>query len=360
MSKSKSEYFHAWNCVFEGLPKPFWNLYRNFSDLEYAWEKASINELEVGGLNGPYKFAFSKLRETGEPFRSFDSLARYNIKTVTFMDDEYPKNLRNLNNHLPPAVLYIKGSFPKDYTYLSVVGTRDMTSYGEQVTAHLVKKLSDYKICIVSGLARGIDITAHTNALKNNLPTISVLGYGLHKIPFHIRNLTNQIIENGAIISEYPPHLSAQKYYFPLRNRIISGLSNATLVIEAGKKSGALITAQYALDQSRDVMAIPGNIYQEKSLGTNKIINQSSANLVANIKDILLILKIDKANKPVRNIESINQKNILRALSKNSLSKNQLMEQTKLSAQEINIALTELEIEQYIDKNRAGNYYANY
>ncbi|MCD6109394.1 DNA-processing protein DprA [bacterium] len=352
-----SKYFHAWNCVFEGLPKPFWNLYRNFSDLKYAWEKADIRELELKGLRGPYKTAFEKLRKSGEPFKHFDDFQKNNIQAIDFKDKQYPKNLRNLNNHLPPAILYIKGNLPQGYTYLSIVGTRTMTPYGEQVTTHLLSKLADYKICIVSGLARGIDTIAHINALKNNLPTISVLGYGIYNVPFYVNNLSDQITENGALISEYPPHLQAQKYYFPLRNRIISGISKATLVVEAGKKSGALITAQYALDQGRDVMAIPGNIYQEKSLGTNRIINQSSANLVANIKDILSILGINKLHEPTTKIKSIKQKNIMEALSKRSLSKSQLIEKTNMSAQDINIALTELEIEQYIDKNRAGNYY---
>jgi DNA processing protein len=351
------KYFHAWNCVFEGLPRPFWNLLKHFSDLEYAWEKADFRELTSKCLKGPYELNFRNLKASGGPFRQFNDFAKNGIQTVSFRDRAYPAVLRNLNNHLPPPVLYIKGNIPTGYTYLSIVGTRAMTSYGEQVTSYLLKKLSAYKICIVSGLACGIDMTAHISAVNNGTPTIAVLGYGQYKTPFHLTNICRKIIENGALISEYPPHLQAQKYHFPLRNRIISGLSKATLVIEAGEKSGALITARYALDQGRDVMAIPGNIYQEKSIGTNRIIGEGSASLVANFSDILHVLGIDKKSDSLNRLASINQKSVFDALSKEPLSKGQLIKQTKLSPQEINVVLTELEIENYINKNRAGNYY---
>ncbi|MBA4336482.1 DNA-protecting protein DprA [bacterium] len=351
------KYFHAWNCVFEGLPRPFWNLLKNFSDLEYAWEKADFRDLTSKCLRGPYEENFIKLKKSGDPFRQFDDFVKNGIQTVFFRDRAYPSVLRNLNNHLPPPVLYIKGHIPTGYTYLSIVGTRSMTSYGEQVTSYLLKKLAAYKICIVSGLARGIDMTAHISAVNNGTPTVAVLGYGQYNVPFHLTGICNKIIENGAIISEYPPHLKAQKYYFPLRNRIISGISKATLVIEAGEKSGALITAKYALDQGRDVMAIPGNIYQEKSIGTNRIIGEGSASLVASFNDILDVLGIDKKDGSLAELASLNQKTVLDTLSREPLSRAQLIRQTKLSPQEINIVLTELEIENYINKNRAGNYY---
>jgi len=351
------KYFHAWNCVFEGLPRPFWNLLKHFSDLEYAWEKAGLAQLELKGLRGPYIESFIKLKKSGDPFGQFDDFAKNGIKMFSFRDSGYPSALRNLNNHLPPPVLYIKGNIPTDRTYLSIVGTRGMTSYGEQVTSYLIKKLAAYKICIASGLARGIDMTAHINAVNNGIPTVAILGYGQYTVPFHLIGICNKIIENGALISEYPPHLKAQKYYFPLRNRIISGISKATLVIEAGEKSGALITAKYALDQGREIMAIPGNIYQEKSIGTNRIIGEGSASLVASFNDILDVLGIDKKDGSLAELASLNQKSVLDALSREPLSRAQLIKKTKLSPQEINVVLTELEIESYVNKNRAGNYY---
>lgn len=353
-------YFHAWNCVFEGMPRPFWTLLKYFSDLEYAWEKASLKELEVKGLKGPYLENFKKFKKTGEPFNHIDEYQSAGIKMACFRDKSYPKQLRNLNNHLPPAIIYIKGSIPEETTYLSIVGTRDMTEYGQQITTTLLKKLAGYKLCIVSGLARGIDTLAHQNAIKNNLKTIAVLGYGHENTPFYIKYLCDQIIERGAIISEYPPYLKAQKYYFPLRNRIISGLSKATLVVEAGKKSGALITANYALDQGREVMAIPGNLYQEKSFGTNGLIGSSSAHLVQDENDILSILKLEKQDRQLIHIDSIIQKNILKALSTSPLSRSDLIKKTNIKVNEINAALTELEIQQYVTKNKFGKYYITY
>ena len=351
------EYFHAWNCVFEGMPKPFWTLFKHFPDLKYAWESANLSELK---LKGPYLNNFNNLKKTGDAFKYFEQYKKEGIKMISFRDILYPKQLRNLNNHLPPAILYVKGEFPHDATYLSIVGTREMTSYGEQVTKTLLKRLSGYKICIVSGLARGIDTLAHTNAIKNKLKTIAVLGYGYHNTPFYIKNLCNKIENNGAIVSEYPPRIKAQKYYFPLRNRLIAGLSKATLVIEAGEKSGALITANYALDQGRDVMAIPGNLYQEKSIGTNNLIGMSSAHLVQNEDDILSILGLEKHEDQTILISSPHQRKIIKALKRSPLSRSQLIKETNLKADQINSALTELEIEKHITKNRSGKYYITY
>ncbi len=355
------KYFHAWNCVFEGLPRPFWNLLKHFSDLEYAWEKAGLAQLELKSLRGPYIENFIKLKKSGDPFRQFEDFQRNGINTFSFRDKGYPAALRNLNNHLPPPLLYIKGTLPSERIYLSIVGTRSMTSYGEQVTTNIIKNLAGYDICIVSGLARGVDTAAHLNAIKNGLPTIAVLGYGQQNIPFHLMGMCGKIIHNGALISEYPPHLKAQKYHFPLRNRIISGISKATLIIEAGEKSGALITARYALDQGRDVMAVPGDIYREKSKGTNRIISEGTAGLIRDPEDILAILGIDKkdlAELPfTENFTSEDQKKILEILKREPLQRAELIKKTGLQPQKINAALTELEIGNYVNKNKTGDYY---
>lgn len=354
------EYFHAWNCVFEGLPRPFWNFLKHFSDLNYAWEKANLQELSLKGLKGPYLNNFIEYKKSGYPFKNFESFSKKNISAICFRDTNYPQILRNLNNHLPPAILYIKGTLPQETTYLSVVGTRDFTSYGEQVMQQVIKNLAGYNLCIVSGLARGIDTLAHENALQNNLPTIAVLGYGHEKISYYQKHLCNRIENNGALISEYPPYMQAQKYHFPLRNRIISGLSKATLVIEAGEKSGARITANYALDQGRDVMAIPGDIYRKKSQGTNGLIAESTAHLVRNEEDILSILGIKKNIKNKSLMFSFHQKRIIDELSKSPLSRSDLIKKTGYKTGELNAALTELELENYIKKNRSGNYFITY
>lgn len=354
------KYYHAWNCVFSGLPRPFWAIIKHFSDVRYAWEKASLSELSQKGLRGPYKEAFVHLKKSGKPFSDFEKLNTYNITPIGFRDTRYPPLLLNMNKHLPPPILYVQGTLPEHHHYVSVVGTRDMSTYGEQVTTHFIKEFSRYDICIVSGLARGVDITAHTQALSNNLPTIAVLGFGHFHIPYYRKQLTNSIIENGCLVSEYPPYLKAQKYHFPLRNRIIAGLSPITLIVEAGKRSGARITAQYALDQGREVMAVPGNIYHEKSAGTNALIEHASAQLVSDPMSIIKSLKIPVKKQRALDFQSKLDKAILTLLEKEPLSHEQIMQRLKIRPKTLNTKITELEIEKLIKKNNSGRYYATY
>ncbi|MBD3156328.1 DNA-protecting protein DprA [Candidatus Peregrinibacteria bacterium] len=354
------KYYHAWNCVFNGLPRPFWTIIKHFPDVRYAWEKASLSELANKGLRGPYKHAFLQLKKSGKPFADFENFRQHHITPIGLRDTQYPSLLRNMNKHLPPPILYVQGTLPEHHHNVSIVGTRDMSTYGEQVTTHFIKEFSRYDICIVSGLARGIDITAHTQALANNLPTIAILGFGHFHIPYYRKKLTQSIIENGCLVSEYPPHLKAQKYHFPLRNRIIAGLSAVTVIIEAGKKSGARITAQYALDQGREVMAVPGTIYQEKSAGTNALIEHASAQLVSEPSSIIKTLDIPVKKQEAIAFQSKMDKAILTLLEKEPLSHEQIMQQLPINAKTLNTKITELEIEQLIKKNSTGRYYATY
>lgn len=353
-------YYHAWNCVFNGLPRPFWTIIKYFPDLEYAWEKASISDLMSKGLRGPYKDAFVQLKKSGKPFADFKKFRHHGITPIGFRDTKYPNLLRNMNKHLPPPILYVQGHLPENHHNVSIVGTRDITTYGERVTTHFIKDLSQYNICIVSGLARGVDTTAHIQALANNMPTIAVLGFGHFHIPYYRKKLVHSIIENGCLVSEYPPHLKAQKYHFPLRNRIIAGLSKITLIVEAGKKSGARITAQYALDQGRDVMAIPGTIYHEKSAGTNALIEHSSAQLINDPLSIIKTLDIPLKRQKDISLQSEIDRTILTLLQKKPLSHEQIMRRLNITPKTLNSKITELEIENHIKKNNAGQYYATY
>jgi DNA processing protein len=353
-------YYHAWNCVFNGLPRPFWTIIKRLPDLEYAWEKASISDLVNKGLRGPYKDTFIKFKKSGKPFADFEKFKHHGITPIGFRDTKYPNLLRNMNKHFPPPILYIQGRIPENHHNVSIVGTRDMTTYGEQVTTHFIKDLSKYNICIVSGLARGIDTAAHAQAIANKMPTIAVLGFGHMHIPYYKKRLVNSIIANGCLVSEYPPYLKAQKYHFPLRNRIIAGLSKITLIVEAGKKSGARITAQYALDQGRDVMAIPGNIYHEKSVGTNALIEQSSAQLINDPSSIIKTLDIPLKNQKNILPESKIDRAILTLLQKQSLSHEQIIRRLNIKPKTLNAKITELEIESHIKKNSNGQYYATY
>jgi DNA processing protein len=212
------------------------------------------------------------------------------ISIITIYDDDYPPLLKKIFD--PPPVLYAAGNFeaiPKEALSLGIVGTRAATDYGEMALQKIIKEMKQTKkdFTIVSGMARGIDSVAHFEALKQGFFTIAVLGFGMKMLhPFTKHYMAKHIIKNGLLIYEFPLAMKPLKQNFPRRNRLISGLSDGVLVIEAGKRSGALITADCALEQGREVFALPGSIFAEKSVGTNGLIAQG-AKLVQGAKDIM-------------------------------------------------------------------------
>jgi len=224
-----------------------------------------------------------------------EKLKTYNnhgIKIITIMDKEYPPLLKQIFE--PPWVLYLKGNINllHNRKKIAVVGSRTPTDYGRQCTNYFVTELVKNGYTIISGLARGIDSHAHITAIKTNGHTIAVLGSGFaHIYPKEHTSLANLIGENHLLVSEYPPMRRPAKMNFPARNRIISGLSQAVLVVEAKEKSGSLITAQFALNEGRDVYSVPGSIFSEWSKGTNQLI-QDGAKPVISIDDILEELQI--------------------------------------------------------------------
>ena len=207
-------------------------------------------------------------------------------RLLTYWDPLYPTLLKHIDD--PPLVLYIWGDFaPADAFSLAIVGTRMPTRYGRQVTEKLVAELVQYSVTIVSGLARGIDTVAHAEAVKKGGRTIAVLGSGLDVIyPRENLTLAKEIVKNGAVITEQPFGTQPDAVNFPKRNRIISGLSLGTIVVEAREKSGALITANLSLDQNREVFAIPGSIFSPQSRGCHELI-KTGAKLVGSVNDIL-------------------------------------------------------------------------
>jgi len=211
--------------------------------------------------------------------------AKHGCRLVSFWEAEFPDILKKIYD--PPALLFVKGELhPADESALAVVGTRAPTEYGKLATEHFVAALSERRFTIVSGLARGIDTAAHQTALKSGGRTIAVLGSGLDNIyPPENRRLAQEISQQGAVISEYFFGAKPDAANFPRRNRLISGLASGTLVIEAGDASGALITAQNALEQGREVFALPGSIFSPKSRGPHRLI-QDGAKLIMSVEDI--------------------------------------------------------------------------
>ncbi len=278
-------YWVGFNIVQGIGPAKTRALLDHFGDLGAAWH-ASADALRAAGLDRRALANLLETRRTLDLEAEMARLERAGLRLITWESPDYPPLLAEIPD--PPPLLYVKGELrPEDRWALAVVGTRRATAYGRQVTETLVGELARNRITIVSGLARGIDRHAHQAALAAGGRTIAVLGHGLDQVyPPEHRRLAAQIVEAGALISEYPLGTRPEAGNFPPRNRIISGLSLGVLVVEAGLRSGALITADYAAEQGRDVFAVPGNITARSSRGTNRLI-QDGAKMVLEARDIL-------------------------------------------------------------------------
>ncbi len=256
-----------------------------FGNLENAWQ-ATPSELKHAGLDKGVISAITYCRPKISLDEEMEKLDRYGVKAISFHNPEYPSRLKEIYDY--PPLLYVRGSLlPQDEWCLAVVGTRRATVYGRQVAEEIVTDLARSQITIVSGLAKGIDSIAHQSALEAGGRTIAVFGCGLDIVyPAENATLARDIIQHGALLSEYPLGTRPKADNFPRRNRIMSGLSLGVLVVEGDEKSGAMITARMALEQNREVFAIPGSILSSASRGTNHLI-QDGAKLVRNYTDIL-------------------------------------------------------------------------
>ncbi|MDA1036065.1 MAG: DNA-processing protein DprA, partial [Chloroflexi bacterium] len=228
----------------------------------------------------------TNLPSSFEPARELERVRKAGVNVITWHDADYPPLLREIDD-LPP-ILYVRGAFtPADPEGVTIVGTRRPTAYGREVAKHLAGELASAGATIVSGLARGIDGTAHRACLDAGGRTIAVLGSGVDvPYPPEHAKLMDEIAENGAVVSEYALGTKPEARHFPRRNRLLSGLSVATLVIEAGVGSGTLSTVRFALEQNREVLCVPGSIYSPSSRLTNQLI-QEGAKLVMDVQDVL-------------------------------------------------------------------------
>lgn len=268
---------------------------------------------------------------------------------------EFPPLLSEIPN--PPEKLFCAGNLPEEENkILCVVGSRKNTSYGREACEKLIQGLSGYPITIVSGLALGIDSIAHESAIKNSLQTVAVPGSGLEpKILYpqsHVRLAEKIISSGGGMLSEFEPNFKAAPWSFPQRNRIMAGMSNAVLVIEAGEKSGTLITARLALDYNRDVFVVPGDIFSQTSKGSNAFL-RLGAEPVTSSEDILKTLgfEIEEKEKTIDLSElSDDEKKIVEILGEPT-EKDEIVRILKLPASRINIAITSLEIKGVVSES---------
>ncbi len=337
-------------------------LYNYFPDMNAAWQ-ADFLELQKAGLEENIAQEFIIKRKEIEPDLEIEKIQKENIQVITIKDNNYPKLLKEIFN--PPALLYVKGNLENlnQNFNLAVVGTRKISNYGKRITPDIVKPLVQNGFTITSGLALGVDALAHQSALENEGRTIAVLGSGLDQksiYPSSNRYLAQNILNNnGTIISEFPLGMLPLKHNFPTRNRIIAGLSLGTLVIEAAASSGALITAYYALEQNREVFAVPGPLYNQQSIGTNKLI-QKGAKLVTSHHDILEELNLQEVKNYVANQkilpETAEEKNILKFLSPEPMHIDQIIKNSQMPTAQVTSTLSLMEMKGLI-KNLGGQNY---
>jgi DNA processing protein len=274
--------------------------------------QASEEELtQVEGISARQAAAIQNFKTPDRIRRELDQIIQKGLCITTLADPEYPSLLREIPD--PPPLLYVSGNLDGSLRNIAVVGSRNATAYGISTTQKLCADLSSFDISIVSGMAIGIDTAAHQGALAGNGKTVAVLGSGLNKIyPSENQNLFRRISESGAVITEFELDTEPEAHHFPIRNRIISGMSLGTVVVEATKKSGSLITARLAAEQNREVFAVPGSIQSFKSTGTHTLIKQG-AKLVENAQDVLEELTAFIATPDMAS--SQNQKRTTKSLS---------------------------------------------
>lgn len=309
--------------------------------LDFAY-KDQVLELVSGQVAG-------KIREI---------CAKHRIIIITYLDKDYPPLLKEIPDF--PPVLYVLGnsSLLSDKMNVAVVGSRRPSGYGLAQTTRFVRELSAH-LTIVSGLALGIDGQAHKVCLESSGKTIAVLGSAIDRIyPVSNEPLAKRIIESrGAIVSEYPPGFPTQVYNFPLRNRIIAGLSKAVLVMEAASSSGSLITASLATEYNREVFALPGSVESLLSRGTNEIIRQG-ANILLDSEAVLQVYGISREKRIARNLKNLdsNSEKIVKILADGAMGFDKIQNLTKIDVATLNALLVNLEIDRMVSRKVSGEY----
>jgi len=352
----------------------------HFGSPEAVYQASDRDYLDIaGGKRDDIKQLMQKDLEVANNI--IDKCRDIGCRMITLFDSDYPDRLRNIFN--PPLVLYVKGNMPHidDEPVVGVVGTRKCTLYGDKTAENISYALSKCGIVVATGLALGVDTAAVRGGLRGGTPVIGVIGSGLDIIyPPENRSIFEDVESYGSIISEYPPGTPAVKFHFPARNRIISGLSLGIAVIEAPLKSGALITASRALEQGRDVFALPGNVDASTCEGTNALLREGAIPFVS-AEDIIdeyidlypkkiNVNKESESKKPFDNRLKVDyiglgnllkkydgdEKIILESIGLNSLHTDEIIINTGLLAQNVLTALTLLELSGSILRNKNGKW----
>jgi DNA processing protein len=346
------------NIYFDKL-KQIVNLFGGIENLYNAGE----NEFIKKGIEKEWEAAFLKAKDRFDVDRYKQELNEKNIKIVTVEDKEYPEKLFHYNHK--PYFLFYKGKLPdKDKPAVAMVGARNCSNYGRNIAKTIAGELSERGIQVISGMARGVDTYSHLGALTGESPTFAVLGCGVDICyPSENIELYNDILKNGGIISEYPIGAKSLPWHFPQRNRIISGLSDVVVVVEAKEKSGSLITVEWALEQGKDIMAVPGRISDVLSKGCNRLI-RAGAEPVTDSADILNALNYDSRgykslDSDSKNAEFKDEKmqEVYNVLSFEPQSVKEIIENCKQSYEIVSEKLLQLQLLGMVEQPTEGYYY---
>lgn len=351
MSTNDLKYWIALSkCDFDSIYTV--EMYKKFGSIQEVWYASVSDAAQIESIGLLKARNLAERKKKINPDQALEEISSRNIQTITYEDDDYPELLRHIHN--PPASLFVKGDIKTCNLNkaLAVVGSRKASHYIIEILGKIIKELPSKDITIISGMALGTDTCAHQSALDANLKTIAVLGGGFDFIyPKSNTALFNKIIDgNGAVISEYYPTIEPMAWQFPHRNRIVSGMSQGVLVGEAAEKSGALITANIALEQGKELMCIPGLITNPNAKGPNNLIKKG-ASMVTESQDIMDILnwvpqEISPSRKEeIRHKLLDNEQKVYKTLNLEPKSIDAILKETALSTAELMVILTSLELQ---------------
>ena len=340
-------YWIGFNLVPRLGPVRLATLIDTFGDVETAWH-APVSSLRAAGLPRDALQHLLDCRTRLDLEAELRKVDENRVQVLTWESPDYPTLLRNI--YSPPPVLYVRGALSDaDGWAVAVVGTRSPSSYGKEVARRLSGGLAEAGVTVVSGLALGIDGIAHRASLDAGGRTLAVLGHGLDSIyPARHRELAHAICEHGALLSDYSLGTRPDAGNFPPRNRLISGLALGTLVVEAGERSGALITLRFALEQDRESFAVPGSVFSRTSEGTNAAIRRGEAKLVSNVQDVLeelnLTLAVQQSEVREAVPESPTEKTLLSCLDAEPTHIDEIVRESGLATATVSSALCMMEL----------------
>ena len=379
--------YWVWLATRDGIgPTRAKQLLEHFGTADRIYNAIDKDYLDINGIKSA-DIKQLMIKDLDNANKILSSCAELGYRTLTFQDSDYPDRLRNIYD--PPIVLYVRGIIPfiDDTPVVGVVGTRNCTPYGVTTAENVGCKLSQHGVVVATGLARGVDTAATRGALRGGSPVIGIIGSGPDVVyPPENRSIFNEVANSGAVISEYPPGTPAIPGNFPARNRIISGISLGIAVIEAPKRSGALITAARALEQGRDVFTLPGNVDAATCEGSNALLREGAIPFMTAediideyidlFPDKLNISKSGESKKSIDNSLKVDyidlgntpgkldgldgdEKTIALSIGQNSLHIDEIIFDTGLPAQKVLTALTMLELDGRVLRDNNGKWEIN-